>query len=176
MITRPEGLSGSSPATPSEFPWSPKYFVTRPDGTLSPLIAADELPPNAHIFGLPRTISMDETFNMMHVSTEERIPYPYADQPPDTTENSDHTGPKNHSHQAKNNYNTSNKPKKAGKAQRSVSWRRYDAEASELKQPQSKNGEGVQVVQVSQVNYSSSIDSSANVSLIGCHRFYHSGQ
>lgn len=54
----------------------PKYFVSRPDGTKSPLIAADELPCNISIVGLPTTISIEQTFGMLHVAIEEREPYP----------------------------------------------------------------------------------------------------
>lgn len=54
----------------------PKYFVSRPDGTKSPLIAADELPCSISIVGLPTTISIDQTFGMVHVAIQEREPYP----------------------------------------------------------------------------------------------------
>ena len=54
----------------------PKYFVSRPDGTKSPLIAADELPCNISIVGLPTTISIEQTFGMLHVAIQEREPYP----------------------------------------------------------------------------------------------------
>lgn len=54
----------------------PKYFVSRPDGTKSPLIAADELPCNISIVGLPTTISIEQTFGMLHVAVQEREPYP----------------------------------------------------------------------------------------------------
>lgn len=54
----------------------PKYFVSRPDGTKSPLIAADELPCSISIVGLPTTISIEQTFGMLHVAVQEREPYP----------------------------------------------------------------------------------------------------
>lgn len=62
-------------STQPRVPW-PKYFVSRPDGTKSPLVAADELPCNISIVGLPTTISTEQTFGMMHVGIGEREPYP----------------------------------------------------------------------------------------------------
>lgn len=62
-------------STQPRVPW-PKYFVSRPDGTKSPLVAADELPCNISIVGLPTTISIEQTFRMTHVGIQERDPYP----------------------------------------------------------------------------------------------------
>lgn len=67
--------TGQPSSTQPRVPW-PKYFVSRPDGTKSPLIAADELPCNMAIIGLPTTISTEQTFGMMHVGVGEREPYP----------------------------------------------------------------------------------------------------
>lgn len=68
QIGQPSGAQHSVPR--------PKYFVSRPDGTKSPLIAADELPCNISIVGLPKTISIEQTFGMLHVAVQEREPYP----------------------------------------------------------------------------------------------------
>lgn len=67
--------TGQLSSTQPRVPW-PKYFVSRPDGTQSPLIAADELPCNISIVGLPTTISIEQTFKMMHLGIQEREPYP----------------------------------------------------------------------------------------------------
>lgn len=67
--------TGQSSSPQPRVPW-PKYFVSRPDGTKSPLIAADELPCNISIVGLPTNISTEQTFGMMHVGIGEREPYP----------------------------------------------------------------------------------------------------
>lgn len=68
-------LIGQPSSTQHSVP-RPKYFVSRPDGTKSPLIAADELPCNISIVGLPKTISIEQTFGMLHVAIQEREPYP----------------------------------------------------------------------------------------------------
>lgn len=48
------------------------YFISRTNGTLVPLVPADELPSNIRIKGLPRTLNSDQTFGLQHVST---LPY-----------------------------------------------------------------------------------------------------
>ena len=52
-------------------PW-PQYFVSRSDGTLTPLIAVDELPSSVRIVGVPAVISQAETINMMSLGVKER--------------------------------------------------------------------------------------------------------
>ncbi|KGO37761.1 Zinc finger, CCCH-type [Penicillium expansum] len=47
-------------ATPSR----PQFFCTRPDGTLTPLVAVDELPSNVTIRGVSRTLNAGETQGM----------------------------------------------------------------------------------------------------------------
>lgn len=42
----------------------PGFFCSRPNGTLTPLIAADELPPNVSIRGVPRTLTLNDTQGM----------------------------------------------------------------------------------------------------------------
>ncbi|KAJ5961705.1 hypothetical protein N7501_006646 [Penicillium viridicatum] len=45
-------------------PGRPQFFCTRPDGTLTPLVALDELPTNVTISGVSRTLSAGETQGM----------------------------------------------------------------------------------------------------------------
>lgn len=45
-------------------PGRPQFFCTRPDGTLTPLIAVDELPINVIICGVSRTLNAGETQGM----------------------------------------------------------------------------------------------------------------
>lgn len=47
----------------------PQFFCTRPNGTLTPLIAVDELPPHVSIRGAPRTLSSNETQGMTSLGT-----------------------------------------------------------------------------------------------------------
>ncbi|KAK1142590.1 hypothetical protein N8T08_007566 [Aspergillus melleus] len=47
----------------------PQFFCTRPNGTLTPLIALDELPPHVSIRGAPRTLSPNETQGMTSLGT-----------------------------------------------------------------------------------------------------------
>ncbi|KAI9039912.1 uncharacterized protein KD926_008897 [Aspergillus affinis] len=47
----------------------PQFFCTRPNGTLTPLIAVDELPPHVSIRGAPRTLSPNETQGMTSLGT-----------------------------------------------------------------------------------------------------------
>ena len=47
-------------ATPSR----PQFFCTRPDGTLTPLVALDELPTSVTIRGISRTLNAGETQGM----------------------------------------------------------------------------------------------------------------
>ncbi|KAE8148984.1 hypothetical protein BDV25DRAFT_141249 [Aspergillus avenaceus] len=47
----------------------PQFFCARPNGTLTPLIAVDELPPNISLRGVPRTLSPNETQGMTSLGT-----------------------------------------------------------------------------------------------------------
>lgn len=66
----PSGTQSDSPR--------PRYFVARSDGTLSPLIAADELPDSVRIVGVPATISPAATMNMMSLGVVERSQNKYT--------------------------------------------------------------------------------------------------
>ena len=59
--------SNTSPTAPR-----PQYFVSRPDGTLTPLIAVDELPSSVRIMGVPAVITQAGTLNMMSLGVKER--------------------------------------------------------------------------------------------------------
>ena len=50
----------------------PQYFVAREDGTLTPLIAVDEMPSNIQIGGVAPTISPAGTQNMISLGLKER--------------------------------------------------------------------------------------------------------
>lgn len=56
----------------------PQYFVSRVDGTLTPLIAVDELPPSVRIIGVPAVISQAETLNMMSLGVKDRSQSQYV--------------------------------------------------------------------------------------------------
>ena len=43
----------------------PQFFIVRPDGSKTPLIAVDELPPSFHILGVPRFISHAQAQGMV---------------------------------------------------------------------------------------------------------------
>lgn len=43
----------------------PRFFLSRPDGTIVPLIPLDELPEDIIIPGVPRTMSLAETAGMV---------------------------------------------------------------------------------------------------------------
>jgi hypothetical protein len=45
-------------------PNRPQFFCTRPDGSLTPLLAVDELPPGLVIQGLPRALTAGDTQGM----------------------------------------------------------------------------------------------------------------
>ena len=73
-------LPQSSASTLSSFPEveeprdppRPRHFACRSDGTLTPLIAVDELPPSLTIVGVPRTLSMSGTMGMTSVGAVPR--------------------------------------------------------------------------------------------------------
>ncbi|PYH84121.1 hypothetical protein BO82DRAFT_22364 [Aspergillus uvarum CBS 121591] len=50
-------------------PIRPQFFCTRPNGTLTPLVAVDELPSHISIRGAPRTLSPSETQGMTSLGT-----------------------------------------------------------------------------------------------------------
>lgn len=67
----------------------PQYFVAREDGTLTPLIAVDELPRNVHILGVTANITHAATQNMISLGLKERSSLRYVvsmtDQAPATS-------------------------------------------------------------------------------------------
>lgn len=50
-------------------PIRPQYFLSRPDGTLTALIAVDELPQNFVIDGVPRVLGHGDTTGMTSLGT-----------------------------------------------------------------------------------------------------------
>ncbi|KAL8675386.1 MAG: hypothetical protein Q9168_000217 [Polycauliona sp. 1 TL-2023] len=50
----------------------PQWFLVRPDNTITPLIAVDELPPNIHILGVPAVMDLVDTKSMESVGLRER--------------------------------------------------------------------------------------------------------
>ena len=56
----------------------PGYFVARADGTLTPMIAVDELPSSINILGVPATITPAGTQNMVSLGLKERSSQPYV--------------------------------------------------------------------------------------------------
>ena len=63
--------SSSSPRVLGGSP-KPRYFICRPDNTLTPLIALDELHPSVRIAGIPRTLMPNETASMVSLGVQER--------------------------------------------------------------------------------------------------------
>ena len=53
-------------------PLRPQHFVSRQDGSLTALIAVDELPPFIAIHGVPRVMSQSDTQGMTSLGT---LPY-----------------------------------------------------------------------------------------------------
>ena len=52
----------SNPGKPS-----PGYFLVRTTGEVVPLIAADELPPNLNLVGVPRSLELEATIGMLNL-------------------------------------------------------------------------------------------------------------
>lgn len=50
----------------------PQYFISRLDGTLTPLVAVDELPSSIRIAGVSAVISQAATVNMMSLGVKDR--------------------------------------------------------------------------------------------------------
>lgn len=50
-------------------PLRPQFFCTRPNGTLAPLIAVDDLPSHISIRGVPRVLSPNDTQGMTSLGT-----------------------------------------------------------------------------------------------------------
>ena len=65
-------INGSLPIDPC-----PQYFLTRPDGTCTPLVAVDELPDSIKIINAPRNLSNFELKDMITLGTEPRNANPY---------------------------------------------------------------------------------------------------
>lgn len=76
-------LAGSGEANPN-LP-RPQHFVTRGDGSITPLIAVDELPESIRIVGVPAIISQAATLNMMDLGFQERIRTKYIVEIPEDT-------------------------------------------------------------------------------------------
>ena len=80
--TPPASIAGESPPkqnAPSlvasnlvTAPPTPRYFAARDDGTLTPLIAVDELPSYVQIQGVPRTLTAADTVGMISLGTVAR--------------------------------------------------------------------------------------------------------
>lgn len=75
----PPFTSQSSPTsgTHSDLP-RPRYFVARKDGSITPLIAVDELPDTLRIVGVPATMSPAATLNMMSLGVVDRSQHRYV--------------------------------------------------------------------------------------------------
>ena len=63
----------------------PHWFISRPDGSLSPLIAVDELPTSFRILGVPPVLSRAATVNMTSLGEKERSLNPYLVEMPDSS-------------------------------------------------------------------------------------------
>lgn len=74
--TPPTSQSTPVSGTTSDPP-RPCYFISRNDGTLTPLIAVDELPASIRIIGAPAVISPAATVNMMSLGVKDRSQYKY---------------------------------------------------------------------------------------------------
>lgn len=81
--------SKATPASTTTNLPCPRYFVARDDGTLTPLIAVDELPTSIIIVGVSATISQAETVSMISLGVESRSPHKYI------VENFDRSGDSN---------------------------------------------------------------------------------
>lgn len=57
---------------------APKHFIHRADGTITPLVAVDELPAFLHIFGVSRLLTKAHTQGMISLGTMPRGSKPYT--------------------------------------------------------------------------------------------------
>lgn len=67
----------------SNFPPRPQHFLTRGDGSITPLIAVDELPDSMRIVGVPAVISQAATLNMMNLGVQARSQTKYIVEMPE---------------------------------------------------------------------------------------------
>lgn len=76
----------------------PHFFLSRPDHTITPLIAVDELPDHIRIDGVPATLSQADTQAMMSLGVKERSTRHYDVQIIKSTSvsSSSHEGPIKH--------------------------------------------------------------------------------
>lgn len=56
----------------------PKHFITRPDGTMTPLIALDEMPDDVRIMNVPTTLTPEQTAGMMSMGMEPKSTGKYS--------------------------------------------------------------------------------------------------
>ena len=75
--------STASGEASSNLPPRPQHFITRSDGSITPLIAVDELPESIHIIGVPPIISQAATLNMMNLGVHTRSQSKYIVEMPD---------------------------------------------------------------------------------------------
>ena len=61
----------------------PQHFITRGDGSITPLIAVDELPDSVRIVGVPAAISQAMTFNMVNLGVQARSQTKYIVEMPE---------------------------------------------------------------------------------------------
>ncbi len=69
----------------------PHHFITRGDGSITPLIAVDELPDSIRIVGVPAIISRATTLNMMDLGVQARSQTKYIVEMPEDS-GSNNTG------------------------------------------------------------------------------------
>lgn len=67
----------------SNLPPRPQHFIARPDGSITPLIAIDELPESIRIVGVPAVISKAATLNMMNLGVQARSQTKYIVEMPE---------------------------------------------------------------------------------------------
>lgn len=67
----------------SNLPPRPQHFITRGDGSITPLIAVDELPESIRIIGVPAIISQAATLNMMNLGVQTRSQTKYIVEMPE---------------------------------------------------------------------------------------------
>ena len=63
MLPQPQSFSSQPQTQPRVL-----HFLSRTNGTLVPLIPADELPFNVRLQGVPRVLTLDQTLGMQHVA------------------------------------------------------------------------------------------------------------